>query len=113
MLPVLKALADDSRLKILWMLEGRDLCVCEIQALLGLAQSTVSRHLQIMEDAGVVLSFRDGSWKNYRLHPSPSPLVQGLVGALRLAAAEAPEAARLRERAGDVCREELCSRTAA
>lgn len=108
-----KALADESRLRIVWMLEERELCVCEIQAILGLAQSTVSRHLQVLEDAGFVVSERAGPWKNYRLNPLPPPLVQGLLAPLRLAAEGQREAAELREQARSVCREELCRRSAA
>lgn len=113
MLRALKALADESRLRILWMLEERELCVCEIQAVLGLAQSTASRHLQVLEEAGFVASSREGLWKNYRIHPGPSPLVQGLLAPLRLAAAGDAEAAELRRQAAAVCREELCARSAA
>lgn len=109
----IKALADDSRLRILWVLEERELCVCEIQAVLGLAQSTVSRHLQILEDAGFVASARTGLWKNYSLHPAPPPLVQGLLAQVRLAAAGDTTVTTLREAARRACREELCGRTAA
>ncbi len=66
-LRVMKALSDGSRLKILKMLEDRELCVCEIQALLALSQSTVSKHLKILEDAGLVDRRRDGQWVLYSL----------------------------------------------
>jgi len=108
-----KALADESRLRILWLVEERPLCVCEIQAVLGLAQSTVSRHLQILEDAGFVASERDGLWKNYRLCPAPPPLAQGLLAQVRLAALGNDEAQRLRGAARQACREDLCGKTAA
>ncbi|MHB8763009.1 MAG: ArsR/SmtB family transcription factor [Deferrisomatales bacterium] len=110
---LLKALADESRLRILWMVEERPLCVCEIQAVLGLAQSTVSRHLQILEDAGFLASERDGVWKNYRLSCAPAPLAQGLLAQVRLAAAGEGEARRVREAARHACRENLCGRPAA
>ena len=64
---VMKALSDPNRVKILKMLEKKELCVCEITAILGLAQSTVSKHLKILEDAGLVESSREGAWMNYRL----------------------------------------------
>ena len=64
---VMKALSDPSRVKVLKMLRQRTLCVCEIQAALGLAQSTTSKHLKLLEDAGLVVSSRDGLWINYRL----------------------------------------------
>lgn len=64
---VMKALSDPNRVKIMKMLGIKDLCVCEITALLGLAQSTVSKHLKLLEDAELVISCRDGAWVNYRL----------------------------------------------
>jgi len=64
---VMKALSDPNRLKIMKMLEIKALCVCEITSLLGLAQSTVSKHLKILEDAGLVDSWRQEGWVNYCL----------------------------------------------
>jgi ArsR family transcriptional regulator len=103
-----KTLADESRLKTLWMLEERELCVCEIQEALGLAQSTVSRHLMLLEEAGFVVSEKAGPWKNFQLNPSPSPATQGLLAVVRLAAQTEPEALALRERVRTICRENLC-----
>ena len=105
----LRALGDESRLKILWILEDRELCSCEIQEVVGLAQSTVSRHLQILEDTGFVAAEKAGLWKNYRLNPVPSPAVQGLLGLVRLSAAAEPEAQAAREKAAAVDREILCA----
>ncbi len=104
-----KALADESRLKILWMLEGRRRCVCEIQAVLGLAQSTVSRHMQVLEDAGFVVAERNGPWKDYRLNPAPPPFVQGLLAQVRMAGETHPVAREVREQAAGVSRENLCA----
>ena len=64
---VMKALSDQNRIKIIKMLSRRELCVCEITALLGLAQPTVSKHLKNLEDAGLVESNREGAWVNYQL----------------------------------------------
>jgi len=61
---VMKALSDPSRVKILKMLQHRDMCVCEIQAALGLAQPTISKHLKILEEAGLVGFTKDGLWVN-------------------------------------------------
>ena len=66
---VFKALGDENRLKILLCIAQReDLCVCELQALLKLAQPTVSRHLKILEEAGFVEGRRQGQWVIYKLH---------------------------------------------
>ena len=62
-----KALGDSNRLRILKMLEIRELCVCEITAVLKLANSTVSKHLSILRDAELILDEKDGKWVNYRL----------------------------------------------
>ncbi len=64
---VMKALSDPSRIKIMKMLEVKELCVCELTAILGLAQSTVSKHLKILEEASLVDSRKEGVWVNYKL----------------------------------------------
>ncbi|MGD8542738.1 MAG: metalloregulator ArsR/SmtB family transcription factor, partial [Desulfobacteraceae bacterium] len=64
---VMKALSDPNRVKIVKLLQRRVLCVCEIQTALGLAQSTASKHLRILEEAGLVRFTKDGLWVNYRL----------------------------------------------
>jgi ArsR family transcriptional regulator len=51
---VMKALSDPNRVKIVKMLQHKLMCVCEIQAALGISQSSVSKHLKILEEAGVV-----------------------------------------------------------
>ncbi len=61
-LKVMKSLSDPNRVKILKMLEQRNLCVCELQAALGLAQPTVSKHLKTLEEAGLVTFFKEGLW---------------------------------------------------
>jgi ArsR family transcriptional regulator len=62
-----KALADETRLRIVALLSHGELCVCHIQAALGLSQSNVSRHLGILRAAGVVQHRRDGTWVHYSL----------------------------------------------
>jgi DNA-binding transcriptional ArsR family regulator len=64
---VLKALADENRLRALCALRGGELCVCQLIALLDLAPSTVSRHLTILRSARLVDSRKDGRWIYYRL----------------------------------------------
>ena len=54
-------------MKIIKLLQYRRLCVCELQAALGLAQSTVSKHLKILEEAGLIRFTKDGTWVNYEL----------------------------------------------
>jgi len=76
-LKVMKALADGSRVKIVKMLQNREMCVCELQAALRLAQPSVSKHLKILEEAGLVESRKEGLWVNYRL-PEAADSVYGL-----------------------------------
>jgi ArsR family transcriptional regulator len=64
---IMKALSDPNRVRILKLLKDGELCVCEIQDLLGLAQSTVSSHMKQLEKAGLVLRRRQGTWILYRL----------------------------------------------
>lgn len=67
-LKVMKALSDRNRVKIIKMLQGgREMCVCELQAALELSQPSVSKHLKILEGAGLVDSRKAGPWMNYRL----------------------------------------------
>jgi len=64
-LRVMKALSDPNRVRILKLLENTALCVCEIQEVLGIAQPTVSSHMKILEDAGLVTKDRQGTWMIY------------------------------------------------
>ena len=66
-LDVLKALADENRLRALCALRGGELCVCQIIALLELAPSTVSKHLSLLRSARLVDSRKNGRWMHYRL----------------------------------------------
>jgi ArsR family transcriptional regulator len=72
---VMKALSDPNRVKIVKMLQQRKkLCVCEIRAMLKLSQPTVSNHLKVLEEAGLVSSEKEKLWVNYRLHPAGGSL---------------------------------------
>jgi arsenate reductase/ArsR family transcriptional regulator len=64
---VSKAVADLSRVRILKLLEGGELCVCQITAVLKLAPGTVSKHLSVLKTAGLLQHRRDGKWVYYRL----------------------------------------------
>jgi len=81
---VLKALSDPNRIKMMKMLQARPLCVCEIKDGLGIAQSTASKHLKILEDAELVGSFKNGLWVNYSLSDgSGSPYSASMIGNLK------------------------------
>ena len=81
---VMKSLSDPTRVKMLKLLEKKKLCVCELQTALGVAQSTTSKHLKLLEDAGLVTSKKDGLWVNYMISDGQqSPYAAALLGNLR------------------------------
>ena len=67
LLAITKALSDESRVRIVGALHERELCVCQITELLELAPSTVSKHLALLRQAGLVDVRKDGRWAYYRL----------------------------------------------
>lgn len=82
-LDVLKALADENRLRTLCALRGGELCVCQLIALLELAPSTVSKHLSVLRSARLVESRKEGRWMYYRLSREfRSPSTGKLLGLL-------------------------------
>ncbi|MEM0057715.1 MAG: metalloregulator ArsR/SmtB family transcription factor [Candidatus Bathyarchaeia archaeon] len=64
---IFKALADVHRLRILKLLEVREMCVCEIMIALGLTQPTASHHLGILENAGLIKGRKEGKWVFYKI----------------------------------------------
>jgi DNA-binding transcriptional ArsR family regulator len=62
-----KALSDPTRVRILRMLQAGELCVCYLTAGLSLSQSSTSKHLAVLRNAGLVADRRDGQWVYYRL----------------------------------------------
>ncbi len=108
---VMKALSDPNRVKILKMLQHRELCVCELQAALGVAQPTVSRHLKVLEHAGLVSYKKDGLWVNYRLSDGDSsPYAANLLGNLRHWLQNDWEIQELVKRLPMIDRQEVCRR---
>jgi DNA-binding transcriptional ArsR family regulator len=66
-LQVAKALSDENRLRALITVKDGELCVCQIIQVLGLSPATVSKHMDILERAGLVQRRREGKWRFYRL----------------------------------------------
>lgn len=66
-LSITRALGDENRLRALTMLQSGELCVCRIIEMLQLAPSTVSKHMSILKQAGLVETRRNGKWTYYRL----------------------------------------------
>ena len=108
---VMKALSDANRVKIIKLLQERSLCVCEIQALLRIGQPTVSKHLKILEQSGLVVSEKAGRWVNYRIAEGDTPYASALLGNLRHWMNEDPEVQTLVENLSTVDRVALCRQT--
>lgn len=108
---VMKALSDPNRVKIIKMLQQKVLCVCEMRAALNLAQPTVSKHLKLLEDAGLVESDKDGLWVNYRLtNGNSSPYAATVLGNLRHWLNEDTQIAELLDKLPSIRREDVCKR---
>lgn len=110
-LKVMKALSDKSRVKIVKMLQHKVMCVCEIQEALGIAQSTASKHLKILEEAGLIRYHKDGLWVNYALADgSKNPYVASLLGNLRHWLDDDEDIRLMVGRLPEIRREEVCAR---
>jgi ArsR family transcriptional regulator len=73
-----KALADAARVRIVAALQSGELCVCELVDALEMSQSTLSSHLQVLRQAGMVTVRKDGKWSYYALVPEHIPLIEAL-----------------------------------
>ena len=111
-LKVMKALSDPNRVKIIKLLQQKEMCVCELQGALGIAQPTVSKHLKTLEEAGLVVSSKDGLWVNYAPSDgSRSPYAASILGNLRHWLEDDPEIRRAVAQLPFINREELCRRS--
>ena len=106
---VMKALSDPNRVKLLKLLQKREMCVCEIQAALGIAQPTVSKHLKSLEAVGLVGRMKEGLWVNYSLSDGGrSPYAASLLGNLKHWLEDDPEIRDIFARSEGLRREDLC-----
>ena len=88
---VAKAVADPSRVRILKLLEGGELCVCQITAVLDLAPATISKHVAALKTAGLVQQRREGKWVYYRLAEREfNPYAALFLGLVRASLANDP-----------------------
>jgi ArsR family transcriptional regulator len=108
---VMKALSDPNRVKIIKMLQHKTMCVCEIQSALQISQPAVSKHLKLLEDAGLVDFKKDGLWVNYHLADGrSSPYVANILGNLKHWLEDDQQIAALLERLPTIRREDICKR---
>jgi ArsR family transcriptional regulator len=111
MVRVLKVLSDKNRLRILKLLEHRKLCVCELAAVLGITQPSVSRHLKKLKSAGLINDEQQGFWTNYFLNKTDDKYGKSLMVQVRLWLNDDPVILRDREKAPQLNRAKLCCRT--
>jgi ArsR family transcriptional regulator len=108
---VMKALSDPNRVKMVKLLQHKEMCVCEIQAALGLAQSTVSKHLKILEEAGMTTYYKDKLWVNYSLADgTDSPYAANLLGSLKHWLDDDPGLSAIVEKLPKIRREDICGK---
>lgn len=88
---VTKALADVNRVRAVMALRHGELCVCQIIELLEMAPSTVSKHMAILHQAGLVESRKQGRWIYYRVAKDAPPAVEGALRWVREALAKEPQ----------------------
>jgi ArsR family transcriptional regulator len=106
---VFKALSDPNRIRIIKMLEGRELCVCEIREILGLSTSTVSKHLSILRDADLIVDSKDGKWVNFSLNDrSDKGFVRSQLSLVKSSFTEDEQVLSDRKRVQKVDRGSIC-----
>ncbi len=109
---ITKALADEQRVRVLLALQRGELCVCQVVELLGLATSTVSKHMSILKQARLVESRKDGRWMYYRLaDDDASGVVRQATAWVAGSLAGDPQVLRDRQRLAAICTSdphELC-----
>lgn len=107
----MKALSDPNRVKIVKMLQHKSMCVCELREAIQISQPAVSKHLKLLEEAGLVGFKKDGLWVNYHItYGSESPYVASLLGNMRHWLEENQEIADLVQRLPNIRREEICKK---
>jgi len=115
-LSITRALADPTRVRALLALREGELCVCQITELLGLAPSTISKHLAILHQAGLVTQRREGRWIYYALPGRHAPAaVRKALDWVVMTLGRSPEAVADRKRLAairrcdpsDLCRKQL------
>jgi ArsR family transcriptional regulator len=84
MINIMKALSDETRLRILNLLLERECCVCEVMQALDISQSRASRNLGIIQNAGLLKARRDGTWMHYSIDwDTTNRFAVSLAGLLR------------------------------
>lgn len=111
LLKVFKAVGDKNRLRILKMLEQKDMCVCELSAALSITQPSVSKHLSLLKEAGLVADERDGQWIEYSLcQEKVNQYAPVILKQLKSWVNNDPCVTHDRKTAATLCRQEICKK---
>lgn len=113
---IAKALADETRVRLLLALRDGELCVCQLVELAGLAPSTVSKHMSILKQAELVDSRKEGRWIYYRWSAAAPEAVQSALQWVCGCCCGEPQVAADRSRVQEITSmdpEELCRRQCA
>lgn len=78
---IFAALADTTRLRLLNLMAGREVCVCYFVEILRQGQPKISRHLAYLRRAGIVTARREGKWMHYRISPPSDPAAASILKA--------------------------------
>ena len=81
MVQLFAALADPTRLRLLNLMNGREVCVCYFVEILKQGQPKISRHLAYLRRAGIVQARREGKWMHYRIEPPADPRAASILDA--------------------------------
>jgi ArsR family transcriptional regulator len=76
------ALADPTRLRLLNLMAGHEVCVCHFVEILGQSQPKISRHLAYLRNAGIVSARREGKWVNYSMRPLADQAAASILAAV-------------------------------
>jgi ArsR family transcriptional regulator, arsenate/arsenite/antimonite-responsive transcriptional repressor len=89
-----RALADPTRLRLVTLIAGREICVCFLVEILGMSQPKISRHLAYLRRAGLVAARSEGKWVHYRLVEPPDEAAADILRATLRRLRERPEMRR-------------------
>ena len=79
---VFKAFCDENRIRILKLLRGGEKCACKLLEEMSISQPTLSHHMKILCDSGIVVGRKEGKWMHYRISPEGVQLAQAYLNGL-------------------------------
>ena len=101
--PLFAALADPTRLRLLNLIAGREVCVCYLVEILRQGQPKISRHLAYLRRAGIVAARREGKWMHYRLATPRNPAAASILSTVLHELRDDPQLQSDRERLSRAC----------